>query len=217
MSPRSEPSDFPELGTSAVDRLPAGRHRIPPQEVQGHQHRRLLEATTALCAERGYAHVTISDIVARAAVSKQTFYRFFESKDACLFATHKHYSATLLARIDSSCTPTAPWPEALRAGVRAALEFCSQNAAASQLLGMGILSCGPEGALRYRTTIEAIASRLSTRSPGSGPEFANAALAAAAFAVPLIGDSLGGEDSTEMIALESALVELVLSFSDSTA
>jgi AcrR family transcriptional regulator len=50
---------------------------------------RILEGFTAVVAEKGYAPATIADIVARARVSKRTFYEHFEDKEACLLETYR--------------------------------------------------------------------------------------------------------------------------------
>ena len=87
-------------------RLPSGRHRIPDQEVRDHQRGRLIDAICALSAERGYADTVINDIVARAGVSKSTFYRFYRSREDCLFDAHKRHCAMLIAAIDRArCEP----------------------------------------------------------------------------------------------------------------
>ena len=165
-----------------------------------------------LCAERGYAHVVISDVVARAAVSKATFYRFFETKDECLFAAHKYFSASLLAAIDASCEGTEAGPGRLRLAIRAALEFCASRPEAAQLLTLGILSCGPEGIERYKVMIEALASRLRALGELDRGRHGNAALAALVFAGPLMTPSIG-TDPEAILSLESDLLEIMLSFS----
>lgn len=196
-----------------AQRLSAGRHQLAAQEVETHQRQRLINAMAALCAERGYAHVVITEVVARAAVSKATFYRFFATKDECLFAAHKYFSAALLAAIDASCDSAGEWPARLRAGVHAALAFCAARPDAVHPLALAILSCGPEGISRYRVTIEALAKRLHSGGDSGGERHADAVFAVVVFAAPLIPSSAGENGSEEILALENDILEMILAFS----
>jgi AcrR family transcriptional regulator len=165
---------------AAPARLPSGRHRIPDQEVRDNQHTRLVDAVTQLSAERGYANVVIADIVGRAAVSKSTFYRFYRTKEECLFDAHKRHSAALIAAIDSSHRVEEPSAtEQPGSGVRTALAYLSAHPQAANLLSIGILSCGPRGAQRYAVMIDALRARL--QCAGALPP-TDAALAAVLFA-----------------------------------
>ena len=204
--------EFPAPGAaSRPDTLPAGRHRLEEEEVREHQRGRLIEAIAVLCAERGYANVVISDIVRRAAVSKSTFYGIYQSKDECLFDAHKHYSAILLAALGSARRGLSE-REALRATIAAALAFSAEHPQATALLTTGILSVGPEGRSRYRTTIEAIARRLCP--PGDQPSRRHrTALAAALFAAPTIADTLDSADP-ELFALERQFLELAVAYAE---
>ena len=69
------------------DPLPRGQHHLPREYVARHQRMRILDATTFVLAERGYGATTIGDIVARAHVSRRTFYAHFETKEHCVLAT----------------------------------------------------------------------------------------------------------------------------------
>ena len=72
---------------SASDReLPRGPHGLSRDEVQGSQRRRLLQAVTDEAAVRGYVNTTVAHIIARAGVSRATFYALFADKDACFQA-----------------------------------------------------------------------------------------------------------------------------------
>lgn len=66
--------------------LPRGRHSLSREEVRTSQRTRLLDAFAELTAEKGYAHVTIADIVTRGGVAKRTFYEYFSDKEACFQA-----------------------------------------------------------------------------------------------------------------------------------
>ena len=65
------------------------RHRGRPRASEHEQddtRRSLLDAAARLIAERGYRGMTVNEIVARAGLSKGTFYWHFGSKDDVLFA-----------------------------------------------------------------------------------------------------------------------------------
>ncbi len=66
--------------------LPRGRHSLSREQVRTSQRTRLLDAFADLVAEKGYAKVTIADIVTKGGVAKRTFYEYFEGKEACFQA-----------------------------------------------------------------------------------------------------------------------------------
>lgn len=192
----------------APERLPSGRHRISDSEVREHQHARLIEAITLLSAERGYANVVIADIVTRAGVSKSTFYRFYRTKEECLFDAHKHHCAALIAAIDRSCGAAPPHDAGLlRVGVRSAFSYLTAQPGAAHLLSVGILSSGPCGAHRYLVMIEALSARIggfgSLRPPDS-------TLAAALFTASALTHTLAAHQDMDLQVLEEELVEQLL-------
>jgi len=77
--------------------LPRGRHNLDPDLVAASQRQRLLEAMTGLVAEKGYAAVTIGDIVRRAGTAKRTFYDHFTDKLQCFLAALDVITDTLVA------------------------------------------------------------------------------------------------------------------------
>jgi AcrR family transcriptional regulator len=193
---------------SSFARLPAGRHRIPDQQVRDHQRARLIDAVTQLSAELGYANIVIADIVARAAVSKSTFYRFYRTKQECLFDAHKRHSAALIAALDRFCEGEEPSvEEQLRVAVHSALAYLDANPGATHLLTVGILACGRRGEYRYQVMIDALADRLRSAGTHSPPD---SALAALLFAASMIAHRIVSREEIEQSALESELVEIFL-------
>jgi AcrR family transcriptional regulator len=73
----------------APRRLPRGRHALAPEEVLRDQRERLLAAVPAVAAERGYEAMSVSDIVKRAAVSRNAFYENFSDKQDCVAAAQE--------------------------------------------------------------------------------------------------------------------------------
>jgi AcrR family transcriptional regulator len=197
---------------AALGRLPSGRHRIPDHQVREHQHARLIEAICALCAQRGYANVVISDIVACAGVSKSTFYRFYRSVEECLFDAHKRHCAALIAALDRSCAGgERSSASSLRIGIRSALTHLTANPQSAHLLTIGILSCGPRGERRYAVMIDA----LSARVHGAGDALpADSALTAVLFAASTIAHTILSRDEFNLLALENELVEMFLAIGE---
>lgn len=69
---------------SDTQRLPSGRHQLSREQVASSQRERLFAAVIAVVGERGWSATRIADVVARAGVSRATFYAHFPSLDACL-------------------------------------------------------------------------------------------------------------------------------------
>lgn len=81
------------------------------------RRRQLVDAAAALFAERGYPHVSVSDVAARAGVSVPTVYRHFDDKQALLYAAVLESAEALVTRTDSLGLDTATDPaQALAAG-----------------------------------------------------------------------------------------------------
>jgi AcrR family transcriptional regulator len=94
-----------------------GRPRASEHEPQD-TRRSILDAAARLIAERGYRAMTVNEIVARAGLSKGTFYWYFSSKDDVLFAVlEEHIDRPLYELIELLKTAPAEHdmaPEASR-------------------------------------------------------------------------------------------------------
>src|SRR5580658_10667371 len=98
--------------------LPRGPQALPRDEVAAHQRERLVEAMVQAVNERGVMATTISDLVARAGISRRTFYEHFKNKEACLLATYDtvvEQEAQRLVSLPSS----GKWLERLETIIRA--------------------------------------------------------------------------------------------------
>src|SRR5262249_52961093 len=65
---------------------PVERHPMAATRTAADLRRDLADGLAAAITDKGYAATTIADIVARARVSKRTFYEHFADKEACLLA-----------------------------------------------------------------------------------------------------------------------------------
>ena len=102
--------------------LPRGRHGIERDVVAASQRARMLEAMAAAVAERGYAAVTVADVVSGAGVSRKTFYEHFADKEACFLAAYDLGVTVLLDAITQAFAREGSWEERMEAGARAFLE-----------------------------------------------------------------------------------------------
>ncbi len=79
-----------------MQQLPRGRHRLSREEVLRSQRGRLFRAVAEAVAQKGFVHVTVADILARAGVSRETFYEQFSDKEDCFIDALEDGTRSLL-------------------------------------------------------------------------------------------------------------------------
>jgi AcrR family transcriptional regulator len=113
------------------------------------QRRRILDAIVACCAEKTYARTTIADVVARAAVSRTTFYKLFNDKrdafDAAVTQCIHRIAATLAAAASGYDSPA----EATRRGAVAMLELLAAEPELALVLSGDVVGVDPHLVERY--------------------------------------------------------------------
>lgn len=112
-------------GTEVPTTLPRGRHKLPRKVVRASQRERLLQAMLELVAERGYAAVTVPDVVATAMVGRNAFYELFADKTACFLAVCDRLADQILGLLWVS--EATDWIEALQIGSRRYLRWWQDN------------------------------------------------------------------------------------------
>jgi AcrR family transcriptional regulator len=101
--------------------LPETADTTRPMRRRGQQTRqRLLDAGTAVLPRRGYQDTRVDDVVAAAAVSHGTFYRYFENKDDFFRVLAETASGRMLDLLDGLRMDASP--EELRRWLRAWFE-----------------------------------------------------------------------------------------------
>jgi AcrR family transcriptional regulator len=122
--------------------LPRGPHALPQEVVLAHQRERLLGATPEVLAERGFAELTVRDLIGRAGVSRRTFYQLFDDKLECVLLAHEMALTRLSDTIGEACSPKLSWPENVAAAVGRALELATEapnEVRLAMLAGHGVL------------------------------------------------------------------------------
>ncbi|MFJ3799438.1 TetR/AcrR family transcriptional regulator [Streptomyces sp. NPDC090088] len=85
--------------TTPRRKLPRGRSALPADQAEVVQRGRVYTAMAQALTERGYAAVTVEDVIRRAGVSRQTFYRYFDSKADCFAAAYQAAGESLLTQV----------------------------------------------------------------------------------------------------------------------
>ena len=96
----------------------------------------------ALAADHGYADVTIAEVIARAGVSRPTFYEYFSDKDACFLAALHAVGEQHLHHVRVAVR-AAPPESAENAVLVASKDYCADSPAEARLLFCESLAGGP--------------------------------------------------------------------------
>ncbi len=139
--------------TTPVPRsLPRGRHAAARDVVLASQRGRLLEAIAANVAERGYAETTVAQVIARAGVSRKTFYEHFADKRACFLEAWEVGTDLVLDQLEAAAVEGEPWRARLRGGVDVFLEILAAEPAFARTFLIEVLTVGGD-ALERRARI----------------------------------------------------------------
>lgn len=131
------------MSAAHSERLPSGRQAratLSRADVVAHQRRRLLRAMVDEVAERGYPAVSVAHVIARAGVSRATFYEQFDDKESCFLAAFDAAISVLLSGADS-----VPTLDDLLANY---LDRLAANPALARVFLLDIHTLGSAGVLR---------------------------------------------------------------------
>jgi AcrR family transcriptional regulator len=161
MSPRQPPRDISPAGGRHHTWRPGASERARPQapRLAEFQRSRLLNAAAEVASERGYQRMSVTAIVARAGVSRKTFYELFKGREDCLLAVLEESLARMARVAVPAYEGDASWPDRVRAALLALLAFLEGEPdlgalTLSYLLGYGPRS--PELRTRVRELLSAV-------------------------------------------------------------
>ncbi|HEY7171571.1 MAG TPA: TetR/AcrR family transcriptional regulator [Vicinamibacterales bacterium] len=114
---------------------PRRRTLLAPED----RRRQLLDAATAVFAEKGYRNAGVGDIIARAGVARGTFYLYFTSKQEIFLAIVEDFHGRVtraLAAVDAVASDAtgAGTPAVLQASFRSWLEFFAAHRDATRVI-----------------------------------------------------------------------------------
>jgi AcrR family transcriptional regulator len=116
---------------------------LPREQVSEIQRVRILMAMAEVAAERGAGAASVAHIVARAGVSRRTFYDLFEDREDCFLATFDEIIARAGIPVLDAYRAHAKWQGRIRAALLASLVFFDEEPALARFCVVEALAAGP--------------------------------------------------------------------------
>lgn len=194
-----------------VRQLPRGRHGLPREQVLASQRGRILAAIAAAVAEKGFARVTVADVISRAGVSRETFYEQFSDKEEAFLAALDAGAEMLLETlVGAVSTPVKDPLERLDRMLGAYLELLASEPSFAKAYLIDAYGAGAAATARridlQQRFVETIAAILEIPADATADRFACEALVAAVSA--LVTNRIGTGRANELPALREPLIEL---------
>jgi AcrR family transcriptional regulator len=131
----------------------SGAGGLGPERVLEIQRSRLLAAMVEVCAERGAANVSVAHVVARAGVSRRTFYELYSDREACFLGAFDDGVSRASRYVLDGYDPSAGWAEQCRTALTGLLTFLTYERGMGQLLVVGSLGAGASALERRRRVL----------------------------------------------------------------
>lgn len=123
-----------------------------------HQRSRIVAALSAEVAERGYRAVTVTDVVKRAGIARNTFYDNFSSKEQCFLAAQQVAMESALRRVVEAAGEIDDWPGRVVAGLAGLLDFVSEEPALARTCVVESLVAGPAAVKHQQESLRSFIS-----------------------------------------------------------
>jgi AcrR family transcriptional regulator len=123
-----------------------------------HQRTRIIAALSAEVAERGYRAVTVTDVVKRARIARNTFYDNFSSKEQCFLAAQQVAMESALERVVEAAGDINDWPARVVAGLAGLLDFVAEEPALARTFVVESLAAGPAAVKQQQESLRSFVS-----------------------------------------------------------
>jgi AcrR family transcriptional regulator len=198
------------------DPLPRGRHKLSAATVRASQRERALRAMIECVGEEGWAETTVPDVVARARVSRNSFYEHFEDKTACFLAALDEAARELLeAMFELRSEPD--WITALERGMKHYLGAWQERPALCRAYFVELAFVGPRGVTQrehnfgqFESMFRVLARRAREEQPQL-PELSPLVPRLLVVGVTdIVGEAVRAARLDSLVDLEGELVQLIV-------
>jgi AcrR family transcriptional regulator len=138
--------------------LPAGPHGLSRSFVARNQRERILAAVAEETSARGFGPTTVEDVIARAGVSRRTFYDLFKNKQAAFLATYDEVVRRLVRGVRDALAEEQEFGPRIAAAMRAFLETLTAAPTFARMCIVEVLAAGPEAVRRRNEAMAAFAA-----------------------------------------------------------
>jgi AcrR family transcriptional regulator len=135
---------------------PPGGWETGREGVQANQRARMLDAMTRCVASKGYARVSVADVVQNAGVSRRTFYEQFRDKEDCFLVAYDTGSdAVIQALLAAVAELQAPdWRSTLRTALQTYTTVLAADPEFAHAFLIDVLGAGPQAVERRKNVNE---------------------------------------------------------------
>jgi len=144
--------------------LPRGRHSLTREQVRTSQRTRLLDAFADLVAEKGYAKVTIADVVTKGGVAKRTFYEYFDDKEACFLEAAEYLAGQVAESIVIPHDPNMSLYHRAEATIRGLLQVLQDHPSYARACFVEVWAAGDQAIRKRLDLMRQLAQLLSSLS-----------------------------------------------------
>jgi len=206
--------DNPPPTTEIPRVLPRGPHTLGREIVEASQRTRLLEAMAEVVAAKGYGAASVAEVIARAGVSRKTFYVHFRDKLDCFLAAYELGVEVLFAALRSAGEGEDDAIAVTRARLRAYLRTLAAEPAFARTFLIEVNAAGPQARERRRDVhrrFAELARELVAQLPGVPQAPGELHLAAVGATDELVSTWVLEGRTAQLPELEDVLLHIQLS------
>jgi AcrR family transcriptional regulator len=108
-----------------------------------------------VAAAKGYEETTVADVIAAAAVNRETFDEMFSDRESCFLEAYDAVIDVLVAHVSTAFESTVgqPWPDRIAAALRALVNLLAIEADIARMAMVEVTAVGEDARIRYRAAL----------------------------------------------------------------
>lgn len=196
-----------------VARVTSDGAGLSREEVQDIQRARILSAMVEASSELGYVGAVVAPVVARAGVSRRTFYELFDGRDDCFLAAFEWAVEQARDAVMRDLLAKRSWRKQVRHALAELLRFLDAEPQLARVLVIEALAAGKPVLERRARALGELTAALARSAPasrasGGAPQLTAEGIVGGAFSV--IHARLFEPQHTPLIDLHGQLMALVV-------